>query len=300
MRPVALAPPPTRHEHRNQLIEFPLPGREVYALRLEQISSSINPELLPDLAIGVEDVVLAPDTDTIALTVHNIGSAQSLPVSVRLVELGEQGEVLIGESQLPAIAAPLELVDQSFTLNFPATGLDAGSRVRVQIDTNGELNELCETNNILVSGLDGVIKSIPYPYASHASRVKVRTGRTFEVYGTNLSTIVAVELGGAENEHFEILSVAPDTLKVRVSKQAPLGQHFLSLVSSAGQRSNLFAMTIVAGPKLSAKRTGPKQSIDMGYIRRLAGCSAAPLSLWICLPLLGLLRRRKKALKPGM
>ncbi|MDP7038610.1 MAG: CARDB domain-containing protein, partial [Myxococcota bacterium] len=288
------------YEHRNQVIEFPLPGREVYALRLEQIASAINPQPRADLAIGSEDVVLNASSNMIDVTVHNIGRVASLPVSLKVVELRDGQVFVLGEQELPSIEAPLELVDQSYTLSFPATGLTTLSRVRVEIDREDDMHELCETNNVLISGLDGQEHSTPYPYASHTSTAKVRAGRTFEVYGTNLGSVTTAELNEGENAYFEILSAQAQSVKVRVSNQAPKGQHFLSLVSSAGEKTNLFSMKILSAKKLSAKRASRKKSIDMGYFRSLAGCAATPLSLWICLPLLGLLRRRKKTLKPGV
>jgi hypothetical protein len=98
-----------RHQQevvRGTRVEIPLPGQAVTVVHLSQQERIQLPETRPDLALGPDDVEVADDRRSVAVTVHNVGSAPS-PEAVVEVRTAE-GQVL-GSAKVEALAPPIDL-----------------------------------------------------------------------------------------------------------------------------------------------------------------------------------------------
>ena len=96
----------------------------------------------PDLGIGRDDVHIF--SDTVSVTVHNLGSVDSPPCTVALIDY--EGTV-VSSAEVSALKAPLDYLPKTAELTM---SVPAGSKLdgyRIVIDPAGILKEITRLNN---------------------------------------------------------------------------------------------------------------------------------------------------------
>ena len=127
---------------RFSTIPVTVPSRDNTVLILERTAPLEQPEALPDLAIGPDDVAL--DTDgSVRVVVHNIGAAPTQVADVALVD--SDGRVVETHS-IDALDTPrAELRPQRTEIRFAPKG--AVKSWSVVLDPENRLEEILEDNN---------------------------------------------------------------------------------------------------------------------------------------------------------
>lgn len=127
---------------RFSTIPISVPSRENTVLILERTAPVEQPEALPDLAIGPNDVVL--DTDgSVRVVVHNIGAAPAQSAEVALVD--PEGRVVESHAIVALDTPRTKLRPQRTEIRFAAKGASKGWSV--VLDPENRLEEILEDNN---------------------------------------------------------------------------------------------------------------------------------------------------------
>lgn len=124
-------------------IDFKSKGYSIIELSLNDPSED-NFDLLPDLAIGVEDIKITDKTLTVR--VHNVGSAASPETRI---EIKDSFGKIVGTASVPPLNAPTDLLPKWKDIKidlFENINLRGGS---VQIDPEGKINEITLINSKL-------------------------------------------------------------------------------------------------------------------------------------------------------
>jgi len=111
-------------------VELPnLPAGTLQKIEIRQLSPAAGvPPLLPDPALGPADITFAAG-GSVAVVVHNLGSAPVLGASVALV----QNSTVLASVAVPPIAAPLDYQQKTATVNLCCASLVPGAEITVRI-----------------------------------------------------------------------------------------------------------------------------------------------------------------------
>ncbi len=116
-----------------------LPPKRALGLDIIQESSIDSDTLLADLAIGPADLKPSPGGRA-AVTVHNIGCKDAGPFGIMVVGRNSK----IAKLRCDGLQAPLDLAPKSRTFDVDVAIAEI---VRVVIDPDRQVEELCESNN---------------------------------------------------------------------------------------------------------------------------------------------------------
>lgn len=117
-----------------------------YVIELSLLQELDDITSRPDLALDPWDVVA--EDGAIKVTVHNIGGAAAPATVARLFDA--TGKV-VGEAQVPALEAPLDLKPRTATVTIPLTGRSQPGW-RVLLDADNTVAEITEVNNSATVG----------------------------------------------------------------------------------------------------------------------------------------------------
>lgn len=129
---------------RADIILLTLPPKQVVVLELTQTEA--HPALFPrpDLAISAREIHI--EGDTLAVPVHNIGSADA--PATEIVVKDEQGQILTRE-QVPPLAAPLDLIPKIHTMRLSIPSVAPGTTLHIELDAANQIREVYEGNNFI-------------------------------------------------------------------------------------------------------------------------------------------------------
>jgi hypothetical protein len=129
---------------RTRGIDFTFAPRVTTVLDLELETGGKPMWDRPDLGIGAGDVHVS--NGTIRVTVHSLGSVPAPPSTVTLVDAAGHE---IARAQVPAIAAPLDLLPKTaqVTMHVTSGRRISGAKVRVQL--SDQTQEITQLNNEL-------------------------------------------------------------------------------------------------------------------------------------------------------
>lgn len=111
-----------------QTVVLPMvPSGVLQKIEVRQTSAGAAPSLLPDPAIGPDDVLAS--TGSVTVSIHNLGSADVIGCTLEVLDNG----TLLNSASLPPIAAPLALTPQTFVrrLSFPLVAPGTPLTIRV-------------------------------------------------------------------------------------------------------------------------------------------------------------------------
>lgn len=138
---------PTRREltlRRGTPVALEAPPGQVMVVEIEQSQAQPRPELLPDLAIGPNDVFYDKATDRLKVVVHNIGAATAKNVAVHFE--GPSGN-LLARRIIPHLDAPLDLYPKTAVVWLPQPLLHRLEHIQVRVDPDDRIEEITEDNN---------------------------------------------------------------------------------------------------------------------------------------------------------
>lgn len=139
-------PQEVAHVHRGEAIPLELPGRTEWVVDLRLRERARRPALLPDLAVSNRD--LRREANTLSIVIHNIGGADSagFDLVVEGVSADESTVAPLARRTLDGLAGihGFEPSTRIVHAELPAGGAD---RLRVRIDPNAAVDELCKANN---------------------------------------------------------------------------------------------------------------------------------------------------------
>jgi hypothetical protein len=120
-------------------------------LRLRQVEARPEPALLPDLAIGPDDVSYRQQEEggVVHVTVHNIGSRRAGESTLRLLDRRDNA---IAQTDLPALDAPVNLRPSVVSLRVPLSYEDWQRVHRVAVTPHRSALEITQENNQLRIG----------------------------------------------------------------------------------------------------------------------------------------------------
>lgn len=133
--------------HRAAAVQITLPPRQVWIVELEQVQRIGRPELLPDLAIGAEDVFYDKATDRLKAVVHNIGAAAAKDVVVRFETPDGQ---LLAQRRIAVLEAPVDLQPRTAVVWLGQPLLHPVAGIRVRIDPEAQIDEITRENNSIL------------------------------------------------------------------------------------------------------------------------------------------------------
>ena len=117
-------------------------------VRFRQVKAGDGGKRLADLALAEEEMAYDSKWGEIEAVVHNIGSAPAEDIRVVFSELSESGEKeLIGESHIPYLAWPRDLEPIAMRIAVAYKPAKALHRIVVEVDANGQIDEITTTNN---------------------------------------------------------------------------------------------------------------------------------------------------------
>ena len=127
--------------------EIPLtfaPGKyNLVTLKL-MVPSSVDYRLLPDLAIGPEDVKRTANSLTVKI--HNIGSSVS---PATLMEIRDSEGKLIASAKVPSLQPPLDLQPSWEEVVIPMESSVNLLNAMIQLDPEGKIKEITRRNSKL-------------------------------------------------------------------------------------------------------------------------------------------------------
>ena len=134
---------------RGQPVSVLVPGRQVFAIEMEQEGEEGRPQLLPDLAITETDIEYEPDHNVLNARVHNVGSAPVTKSALTFYD-GDPtaGGSEIGRALIPHLPAPNEFNPQTLKLGVIWKPSGPEHDIYVVLDPEGELAEIAESNNV--------------------------------------------------------------------------------------------------------------------------------------------------------
>jgi len=121
-----------------------LPPRRPLRLSLRQTARRDKPALLPDLAIGPDDV-RRTSPGRLSVTVHNLGTKRSSAFQVRVSMKGSPAQTIACRP----LDAPLDLAPKTTTVRATMPRSAQAAAVRVEIDPGNKVMEMYELNNVL-------------------------------------------------------------------------------------------------------------------------------------------------------
>ncbi|MBT6630551.1 MAG: hypothetical protein HOB49_26280 [Gemmatimonadetes bacterium] len=136
---------------RGTRMTVPIPYGQMQLLRLRQVEARPEPALLPDLAIGPDDVSYRQQEEggVVHVTVHNIGSRRAGESTLRLLDRRDNA---IAQTDLPALDAPVNLRPSVVSLRVPLSYEDWQRVHRVAVTPHRSALEITQENNQLRIG----------------------------------------------------------------------------------------------------------------------------------------------------
>ena len=132
------------YDARGKTLTLPkVPDGVLQKVELRKITSLPGAgALLPDLGVGDSDVALKAGGN-VAVTVHNLGSADAVGGSLELHE----GTRLLGSHGIPTLAAPNDLTPRSVTLEVPYRPVLPGASLTAKVKLPALVKEVTLFNN---------------------------------------------------------------------------------------------------------------------------------------------------------
>ncbi|MFC1607580.1 LamG-like jellyroll fold domain-containing protein [Candidatus Latescibacterota bacterium] len=130
---------------RTGTLELTFPARKTSVITLRRRSKAKAYWKRPDLGIGNDDIAVRGNS--VAVTVHSLGSVKAPASSVSLID--HDGKV-ISTSDVPSLDAPLDFAPKTAAVTLTASSGVKLSGCSVVIDKGGKLLEITERNNTVV------------------------------------------------------------------------------------------------------------------------------------------------------
>jgi hypothetical protein len=228
--------------HLGDGVEFTLPGRTEYALRVRQTGAPAGaPTLLADLATAPRDVTFDAGAGEVTVRIHNVGAADSGAFDVRLLD-ADGGE--IGTRTLTALDAPTDLVPRSVTVVFPHAPARLPASVSVVVDPADGVAEITEENNRAIARIGAESADPPPPMLTGFSSSTVAPGTDVILFGKHFQAGLEVFASEEPTPHLAVTNTGPGSVKLTVAPGAPPGVHLVSVVNPDGRRSNLLPLQV--------------------------------------------------------
>jgi hypothetical protein len=135
-----------RLNERGQSVDIPLETGQAYAVKIVQTTPTALQSLLPDLAVGPEDVDYSADWELLFVSVHNIGAAPTGEYEV-LVQETESGRSWRAVGN--ALAPPLDLTPKKTRFGFKFQPTKDKHLFEIQVRHLKDQPEISSRNNSL-------------------------------------------------------------------------------------------------------------------------------------------------------
>ena len=135
-------------EGRAGRYELDVPSRRETLIRFQLVNALKRMEPLPDPAVCKDDITIVGANEkhaTLKLTIHNLGSAPARELPVVVVS-GSQGKKrVLARSVIDILPESNNLQPSAVSIMFNKIALSPG--IRVVIDPDQKIEEICESNN---------------------------------------------------------------------------------------------------------------------------------------------------------
>ncbi|MFC1734537.1 hypothetical protein ACFL1X_00360 [Candidatus Hydrogenedentota bacterium] len=135
---------------RGQSIDVDMKKGTTYLIKIERIQASPFEPLLPDLAIGAEDIEYSPQWELLHVTVHNIGAASAGEYEVSVTE--NSGAIMTAVGN--ALDAPLDLTPKRMRFGFKWTPKKKSHSFSIEVKSRKNQPELTMLNNEVEATLE--------------------------------------------------------------------------------------------------------------------------------------------------
>jgi len=133
--------------HRAEPVAVEVPPETEWVVDLRLIEAVKPPDAVPDLAIARRDVSV--QGDTVAFTVHNIGTAYAMDTTAELQVPKATGWETIASISCGEIPRPADLEPSVRGCAIKAAAGQLEDGFRVVLDAADRVYEICETNNVV-------------------------------------------------------------------------------------------------------------------------------------------------------
>jgi hypothetical protein len=249
---------------RDEGVEFTLPGRQVYAVRIRQVApGSPVAKLQADPAIAPRDIQYNQRRGALDVTVHNIGTVEATDLVVRLYEgRGTDGSV-IGTETIPLIEAPLDLVPRTEIVRFDNRPSGRQQLVTVELDPEDALDEITEVNNIATAVVGGRAPDYSPPMLIELDPSVASPGDSVRVGGRHFREGIEALSWESPTTDMEATYVDGQSLILQTAPEADVGVYLVSVRNVDGLQSNLLPLRLTRDtPGPTPSPTGlPRQHV---------------------------------------
>ena len=245
-------------EHLGEGVEFLLPARTAYRVRIQQVNtehsfaSPLNLDILPsDLAVRPEDVSYDPERGQIRVRIHNIGASTVANLQVSLFE-GTEAEGQLIESQLiEELEAPNDLQPRYIDLEFSYDLQSQSTQVTVVVETSEGVQEVTLENNVASAYIGEGPADRPAPMIIEMSPKAVRPGELVRTMGRHFQPGVQVLESGNPSESVSVRFLDQEYVDLIVPEDAEPSILLISFRNPDGKDSNYLPLKVKSKLDLS-------------------------------------------------
>jgi hypothetical protein len=232
-------------ERRGQPVEFELPGRSVYRVRVRQVApGGPSTPLLPDPAVAARDITYDDAAHDVVVRVHNIGAVEVASLALELHDGPSAEAPRIGAERIPLLEAPTDLVPRSLEVRFEFAPESLPREVTVVLDPEGQHAEVTEVNNVATAVIGGQAPQYPPPMILSMEPLRASPGERVAILGKHFRQGATALAWQAPTEWLTLTVLDSERALLEVSAQAPAGAYPTSVRNPDGQESNLMPLRI--------------------------------------------------------